>query len=218
MLGSGSGNRTEPRIIHRVVLDLDEKTGSSPTSEVILELDQPSSEAAIKVELARAFDGAQEITTSSGTLHMVLPDPSIETSTKSEQSDSAAARTPGYHAIYCNSSYAFVDADGRFSVQRQCGSRLVPWGYRFSSALQSICVNYTVDESGMRWWKDLYRQPNNAPHPNYGCGYQFHGTLNPVPVGSLVKYEDDFTFRHNVGGGGNASLHITGKLEFLGPI
>jgi hypothetical protein len=70
----------------------------------------------------------------------------------------------------------------------------------------------------MHWWKNGVRQSNNSPHNNYGCRYQFHGTLNPVPLGSLVQYADDFTFRHSVAGGGTGTLNINGKLEFLGSL
>lgn len=200
--------------VDRVVLGGPSQSGGTPSSSLALEFDTPAGAKAVERDLETAFGPLEDVDVDGDTLRARLRATKIPTSTLT----SANARTPGYHAIHCNSSYSFSDADGRFSVQRRCGSTLVPWGYKFSATLQSICVDYTVDETGLRWWRNGARQTNQSPHNNRGCGYQFHGTLNPVPIGSLVRYADDYSFRHSVGGGGNAALNINGKLEFLGSL
>ena len=134
--------------------------------------------------------------------------------------EASALTTPGtgYYPIYCNSYDAFADANGRYTIQRACASTSAPWGYRFSAQVQSICVPYTVNERGMKWWKNGAAMPMNAPHSSMGCGYWFHGTYKPVANGSKVDYEDVFTFRHNVGSGGRAVITVVGKLYFRGSL
>jgi len=54
--------------------------------------------------------------------------------------------------------------------------------------------------------------PQNAPHVE-GAAYQFHGTMKPVPIGSILDYQDVYTFRHNVGSGGTAQVVWAGSLR-----
>jgi len=213
--------------VDMVVLEAPASVAGVPTSQLILQLDDPAATDALEAELEDTF-GPLDVTRDAGTLHAIVPGTAVEVSPGAVATAPAApgegdvgapdTLLAGYYPIYCNSSHRFTDSNGTYSVQRACGSKLAPWGFRFSTAIQAICVSYTVDEHGMKWWKNGVYWSTNSRHNNMGCGYQFHGTYNPVPKGSKVDYEDIFTFRHNINGGGNATITISGKLDFRGAL
>ncbi len=206
-----------------------------PPGDASLELyfDNPTQLPEVEADLEQAFH--EDVTiqvTQDGSATATSPiDPIVETgplapisrnakppTPRSPRSATSAIRTrrggSGYHDIYCNSSYAFSDADGTFSVQRACGVQKAPWGFYTSAFIQSICVSM-LSEAGMSWLKNGVVQPRNTSHfvPET---YLIHGTFNPVARGDLVDYSDDIYFYHNVGGGGEAHLRIFGRLKFRG--
>lgn len=136
----------------------------------------------------------------------VEPDP--------EPSEVATDGGQGYARIHCNRYYPFSDAFGTYTIQRGCTESAAPWGYRFSSETRSTCVSQ-VKERGMKWTRNSVDQPMNSPHL-VPCNYTFHGTYNPVIRRDLVTYNDSFSYRHNIGPGGNAVLDISGRLHFKG--
>lgn len=201
--------------VDTVVLNASSSVDARLTSYLTLEFDDPAPAKKIEAELENSF-GPLDMRVSPRGLHVSLRLLSnAQPVAKHDPSDANSAKA--FYPIFCDGSNSFIDSNGTFSIQRACGSRLVPWGWRMSAAVRSICVNYTVDESGLRWTKNGVQMQANSDHDNLGCGYQFHGTLNPVLKGSRVGYDDVFTFRHNVQGGGNATITIRGQLEFLGP-
>lgn len=118
-------------------------------------------------------------------------------------------------SIFCNIGYTFGDSNGSFSLQRRCGSNKAPWGFKLAPSLQSICINGTVNEPGMRWVRNGQAQSMMAPHTGVYCNYQFHGTFT-VSKGDFVSYNDSVKFRHNLGSGGNATVNFGGYVRFRG--
>jgi hypothetical protein len=114
--------------------------------------------------------------------------------------------------LSCGNQKVETDQNGRLALDYRCEltPKRVWWSYKLSTAIQSIVVG-TVQEMGLRWWKDGVSQPQNAPHSE-GAAYNFHGTMNPTPIGSLLDYQDVFTFRHNVGSGGTAQVVFAGSV------
>lgn len=218
-----------------VVLEAPAMAAGTPTSDLTLELDNPAAADDIEAELEATFGPLVDTSTYAGTMRATVATPSIvvvspmaPTDASAEEVAAAAAEeiasrdddpsggTSSYHPIFCDSYDAFYDSNGRYTIQRRCGSPSAPWSYRFSDQLQAICVPYTVDERGMKWWKNDAAMPMNAPHSNVACNYLFHGTYNPVARGDRVLYGDVFQFRHNLGDGGDATVRIAGKLKFRG--
>lgn len=208
-----------------VVLEAPAVADEAPTGDLTLQLDNPAAADAIEAELEATF-GPLETSTDAGTLHATVPaaatveevvpmaDPGDPTTEEGEELDTE--RSYG-HPIYCGHEYTFFSPHGRYTLRRRCGSHQGPWSWRMSPEMQAICVPYTVDERGMKWWKNGNEMPLQSPHWNLGCGYLFHGTYNPIAKGSRVRYEDIFEFRHHVGPGGDATIKIHGKLSFRGP-
>lgn len=59
-------------------------------------------------------------------------------------------------------------------------------------------------------------QASQAPHTE-PCGYQFHGTYNPVYDYDFLTYTDNLEFRINVGGNtGTGDLKISGSFTAAG--
>lgn len=118
--------------------------------------------------------------------------------------------------IYCDEGNAWSDADGTFSLQRACGSDKAPWTFYLSAGLQSICVDGTYIERGMKWVLNGVTKPMQAAHlAGTVCYYKFHGTFT-VSKGDLMSYNDVVSFHHNVGSGGTATLTIYGNVQFKG--
>lgn len=134
--------------VDTVVLDGSRNPGVGLKSTLVLTLDDPAPASQVERDAIETFGNVEEMSESRGTLRLSAPPLG---SANQLRFVSTTHRTPGYYPIYCDSSYSFADANGRFSIQRQCGSRLVPWGYRLSAEVQSICVDYTVNERGLDW-------------------------------------------------------------------
>lgn len=113
--------------------------------------------------------------------------------------------------LRCNYYYRWSDGNGTFTLQHACGGTTAPWSFKISSALQAIAAS-TVRESGMAWSKNGVSMPRQAPHV-VAANYLFHGTYDPAPDGSHILYQDTFSFRHNVGGGGDALVSINGDFR-----
>ena len=127
-------------------------------------------------------------------------------------SSSSSFDPVGYDKLACNTFNSWIDRNGEYTLQHACGGSTAPWGYRLSSNIRSIIVG-DVSETGMAWWHNGTKKPTQAPHV-VGAGYGFHGTYNPVKKGYYIRYQDEFYFRHDVGGGGNGHVTIKGKWYF----
>lgn len=117
--------------------------------------------------------------------------------------------------LWCNSNDTFVDTNGVFTIQYTCGSPsgTLAWGFQLSSANQSIAVGL-VNEKGLSWWRSGHFGGQNTPH-SYPAYFTFHGSMNPVYANNYVDYSDLYTFRHNLGGGGTASLSVAGTVTLM---
>jgi len=124
------------------------------------------------------------------------------------------AAGPSGERLYCDKYYQFYDK-GEFVVQHQCGGSTTPWGFHIGANLRPTVVG-SVNETGMEWTKNGVTQGKMAPHPGTPADYQYHGTFNPTPDGTAVTYSDHFLYRHNIGSGGNADLHIFGSFVVTG--
>jgi hypothetical protein len=113
----------------------------------------------------------------------------------------------------CNVPNSWSDANGTFTLQLNCAAGTLPWGFSMSSALKASIIGLCSEE-GMAWWLNGVAQPNNAPHPNVGCGYLFHGTFNPTSESyATVRYGDIINFNIDYEGiEGPASLDFGGKV------
>ncbi|MEH3067523.1 MAG: hypothetical protein PGN15_05500 [Aeromicrobium erythreum] len=118
----------------------------------------------------------------------------------------------GYDKLACGTSNSWSDSNGEYTLQHKCGGSTAPWGYRLSSKMRSIAAS-TVKETGMAWWHNGTKKPTQSPH-NVSASYQFHGTYNPVKKNYYIRYQDEFYFRHNIGGGGDVHITIKGKWYF----
>jgi hypothetical protein len=183
-------------------------------SDLTLEFDVPVSSAEAR-EIVTDLPGDESYVFAMNETTMIAtstdPAPSAE-----KNGIGSSASASAIQQIYCGQSYGFGDSNGYYTVQRQCGVKLAPWGYRLSASAQSICVPGTVTESGMNWTKNGATMPRNAAHANYPCGYQFHGTYNPVQAGDTITYSDKLVFRHILGTGGTATVRISGTMKFRG--
>jgi hypothetical protein len=119
---------------------------------------------------------------------------------------------PAGQTISCSRFYSFSDINGTYTIQRRCGGRTAPWGFTLSPTVRSSVVGL-VSERGMDWWRNSVRQGRQAPHV-VGAAYLFHGTCNPALASNRISYADLFTWRHNIGPGGSASLVIQGNFVF----
>jgi hypothetical protein len=135
----------------------------------------------------------------------------------SSQEDAQPAILPppsdggSYFTAKCDHYYEFSDYSGTFSYQHGCTASTSPWGYRISSALQSIATG-SVHEAGLSWTRNGTVQPRQSPHVE-SVGYLFHGTFNPLRNGDRLTYDDDFSFPIRVGAStGTAHIHITGAI------
>ena len=211
------------------------------SSQMTLTFDEPTEVADI-LAVASSFgatdvvvdaEGAQAQVTSEPSPVHDMPMPSVDgenmtvqgptvngqRSIARESEQSSAAAGAANSAIYCNHHYKFNDSQGRFDVQRRCGGTTAPWGYRLSGSVRAIAAG-PVSETGMDYTLDGVQQLRQAPHPDEPAGYRFHGTFRGnrggkvLKGGSVLKFDDTFRFRHNVGPGGNAVLNIFGRLAF----
>lgn len=121
---------------------------------------------------------------------------------------------PTGNRLLCNNFYRWSDANGVFTLQHQCRGTTAPWGFWLSSGLASHVVGL-VTETGMNWRRNGVQQPRMAPH-TVGATYTFHGTFSNSPDGTSISYDDHFRFRHNIGPGGNADLHVFGSFVLTG--
>lgn len=192
---------------------------------VLLELDEPMDAEAAEREVAALFGplnativGSELEVTPRHDEALVEIEKMPSSYASTDELDglaTAEALAADYFQVFCDESYSFSDSNGTFSVQRRCGIAAAPWSWRMSYALQKICVNGTVKESGLKWTKNGVTQPKMSPHAGVICGYYFHGTFR-VHKGDRVTYNDTVTFRHNLGSGGNATVRFDGRLKFRG--
>ncbi|RZT62345.1 hypothetical protein EV140_0867 [Microcella alkaliphila] len=114
--------------------------------------------------------------------------------------------------IYCNSYHSWSDSNGRFTLQRACGSTSAPWGFKLSASTAATVVG-NVHEAGMMWQKNGIQQSRQASHSVHAY-YQFHGTFSGLAGASdRVNWYDTFTWRHNIAGGGTANLLVAGTFD-----
>ncbi len=125
----------------------------------------------------------------------------------------ATVSPPVNATISClHGTYYFPDSNGTFTVQNSCLFMTFPWGYKLSSALQSLIIS-PVDELGMGSRLNGVPRPLQSPHPNESPDHQFHGTFNPVPLFSSLSYSDQFNFTIDINGiAGSANEIISGTL------
>jgi len=117
---------------------------------------------------------------------------------------------PSGAQLQCDRAYLWSDTNGTFSLQRKCGTSKAPWGWRLSAALRPAVVG-NLNESGLTWTRNGTAMPSMAGHV-VPPDYQFHGTFNPAKAGNSISYSDYVRFRHNIGGGGNATIHLFGSF------
>ena len=71
-----------------------------------------------------------------------------------------------------------------------------------------------VNEEGMRWYRNGSFVQRNTGHYNVIPNYTFHGTYTQVYSGTRIAYDDRISFRHNIGGGGDAAINLAGNMVF----
>jgi len=125
-----------------------------------------------------------------------------------------SAMAPVGAMLNCDHYYPFYDTNGRYTIQRACGRSRAPWSFQISPSVQSIVVGL-VRERGMAWKRNGVSQPMQKWHTET-ADYLFHGTYSGLADMYNVQYQDVFTFRHNLGSGGTATLTITGDHTFTG--
>lgn len=122
-----------------------------------------------------------------------------------------------YRSIYCDRYYKFKDAFGVFTVQRACGTRAAPWGFRWKSWVGDEMYGGIIDaEMGLDWSKNGSPQPRNGPHASVRWDYLFHGTFrgpDGVTAGDKVRYWDTFLWTPSSTIASNGG-YIKGRLHF----
>ncbi|MDQ4118565.1 MAG: hypothetical protein M3235_16610 [Actinomycetota bacterium] len=115
--------------------------------------------------------------------------------------------------LLCNQSLDRTDDNGYLTLQYQCFANysVTNWGFRIAPDKQATVVGGVL-EHGWTWFSNGERQSLGARH-RVGSDYLFHGTMKPMRDGDFLDYQDYFTWRHNIGSGGTASLTIAGSLR-----
>jgi hypothetical protein len=114
--------------------------------------------------------------------------------------------------LLCNSYRSWSDANGRFTLQRACGGTTAPWGFKLSATVASSVVGY-VREGGMSWTKNGVSQSRQAGHVELPS-YQFHGSFSGLTgARDRVVWYDVLSWKHNLAGGGNATLTVSGAFD-----
>lgn len=94
-----------------------------------------------------------------------------------------------------------------------CGGSTAPWGFKLARKWVAAATT-PVTEPGMSWWRNYSTMPKQAGHI-VPASYQFHGTYNPARNNDKITYSDSFSFRHNIAGGGQAKISISGAHHFV---
>ncbi len=181
----------------------------SASSTLTLTFDQPISDqeaAAITTDIG-AGTAPLEVT---GSVLRRKGD-AVELTHSAEKSVTPMAAGPSGAYLDCNRAYAWSDVNGTFSLQRACFTGTAPWGYRLSPYIQGIVAGL-VSELGLSWVRNGEPMSRMAPH-TVPASYIFHGTFNPARAGDRIVYNDYFNFRHNLGQGGSAQIHIFGTFH-----
>lgn len=114
--------------------------------------------------------------------------------------------------LLCNSYRSWSDGNGRFTLQRACGGTTAPWGFKLSATVAASVVGF-VQERGMSWTKNGISQSRQSSHLELPS-YQFHGSFSGLTgARDRVVWHDVLTWRHNISGGGNATLTVSGAFD-----
>jgi hypothetical protein len=177
----------------------------SPSSTLALSFDSPISASA-------AAGVVEKLTAPNDAVSGSRPSVALRNETEfAIRAGATLAATTSRPPLGCGNQRVNTDSNGRFTIDYRCdlSPKRLQWSYKLSTAVQGIVVG-TVNEQGARWWKDGASMLQNVPHV-VGAAYTFHGTFNPVAIGSNVDYQDYMSFRHNVGPGGTASVTWAGS-------
>ena len=138
--------------------------------------------------------------------------------TRAPEAVAAAALPPsdgsgGYFKWPCNKVLTVNDGNATFTYQHKYGTgRTSPWSIKLSPYIREIAGGNLVTEVGMSWRvSGKGAMPRQAGHRE-PASYLFHGTFNPVVTGTKFGYWDHFSFRHNLGSGGTATLDVEGAI------
>lgn len=136
----------------------------------------------------------------------------LRTAAQESVATTTQAKAAGLN-LKCGKSAQLVNGHGQVDLQYVCLPKyaVTQWSIRLSSTVKAV-ITSQVAEDGMWWWRNGARQAKNSPHTEHKT-YTFHGTLNPMWNGDMITYQDYFTFRHNVGGGGGGSLLFAGEYS-----
>ncbi|GAA4871026.1 hypothetical protein [Kitasatospora terrestris] len=121
-------------------------------------------------------------------------------------------RPGGSRAVLkCRDNRSWTDPRGTFYARHNCPYNNINWGYKISPAVQAI-ITTSVNEQGLRWWKNGHSQPANSHHVVVKS-YLFHGTIGKVASWDAIDYQDYMTFGVQVGGRpGRGTLAFAGGL------
>ena len=139
------------------------------------------------------------------------PIPATEaTAIQAEYDAPSAAEAPT--TVLCNHDYSSSNAVGTYHIQRACGNDRAQWGWQLNPGVQAVVVG-DVNERGLFWRLNGTRQGDQAPHTEYP-GYTWHGNFNGLSDGSKVTFDDELTFTHSLGTGGDATVTLSGTHLF----
>lgn len=115
--------------------------------------------------------------------------------------------------LRCRENLQRSDAHGTFYLQYTCGATeaVLAWNIRLTPQVRATVVG-NVTEDGMWWWRNGGRQTKLAAHTRW-ANYNFHGSLSPVWNSDTVQYQNQLTWRHNIGPGGTARAAFAGTVR-----
>ena len=203
--GTGLGNAAPPESRPRTITSLTVVEDDSEVASTVLSLGfaEPINQRELREAVAAV----------GGDPTSVVIDGPAATASGNSTGEVGAMAGPSGQGLPCGSGNTWYDSNGKFNLQHQCGWTTVPWSWTMNSNLHPTVVG-TVYERGMDWWKNGVKQPRQAPHTDAWPNYIFHGTFSGSPTGTRIAYEDVITWRHNVAGGGTATLRLAGNFYY----